>query len=138
MPIDSIGQSDLNGLEASLVNGRRGDLEIARLKADQAAGDAQAASERFESYFATMLVKEMRSGLQSGFFGEEAGSDTYSSWFDDFVGQSLAKSGAFDLTRLIEGERALALTAAQTDKAGPESGKEPAAMGPAVRREERE
>jgi hypothetical protein len=50
----------------------------------------------------------MRSGLQSGFFGEEAGSDTYSAWFDDFVGQSLAKSGAFDLSRLIEGQRALA------------------------------
>lgn len=114
MNIDAIGRNDLNGLEASLASGRRSEAEIARLRADQGAGDSKAASERFETYFATQLVKEMRSGLQSGFFGEEAGSDTYSSWFDDFVGQSLAKSGAFDLSRLIEGQRAFAAAPGQS------------------------
>ena len=60
-----------------------------------------AAAKKFESLLATVLVKEMRKGLDGGIFGQMPGSDIFEGWFDQHIGESLAKSGSLDLAGLI-------------------------------------
>ena len=70
--------------------------------ASQAEGeDRSEAAAKFESLLATMLVKEIRKGMGQGLFGEGAGSDIYSGWFDMHVGETLAKDGGLDLEGII-------------------------------------
>jgi Rod binding domain-containing protein len=74
-----------------------------RLQAPQ--GDpeaARSAAQRLEGLFATLLVKEMRTTQASGIFGEGTSADVYGGWFDQFLGEVLAKRGELQLTRSIE------------------------------------
>jgi Rod binding domain-containing protein len=48
-----------------------------------------------------MMVREMRRGLDGGFFGSGSGSDVYEGWLDQHVGKSLADTGALDLAQSI-------------------------------------
>jgi Rod binding domain-containing protein len=50
--------------------------------------------------FVSMLLKEMRSTLEGGLFGEEK-SDTYGALFDMHLGQHLADSGALGIRDLL-------------------------------------
>jgi Rod binding domain-containing protein len=61
--------------------------------------DTQAAH-AFESFFAQVFVREMRRGLPQGFFGG-AGSDVYSSWLDQHLGDALASTGALGIGDLV-------------------------------------
>ncbi len=70
-------------------------------KVDSLAEDKGEAAKKFESLLATMLVKELRKGLGEGLFGEGTGSDIYSGWFDQHVGEALSRDGGFDLEGLI-------------------------------------
>jgi len=63
--------------------------------------DREEAAKMFEELLATMLVREMRRGLEGGFFGGGAGSDVYEGWLDEHVGRSLAQSQALDLAQAI-------------------------------------
>ncbi len=63
-------------------------------------GDRRAA-DKFESLLATQLIKEMRRGLDDGFFGSGAGADVFEGWLDEHLGDSLARSGALDLASAI-------------------------------------
>ena len=76
----------------------------AALLAAQANDLAQAgdAAKRLEGLFATLLVKEMRSTQTAGFFGEGTGADVYGGWFDQFLGEVLAKQGELHLADGIE------------------------------------
>ncbi len=69
----------------------------------------------FETYFATMLVKEMRKSLPEGLFSG-AGSDVYSSWFDEHVGASLADRDALGLAGMVR--TALSRTPANAEAQG--------------------
>jgi len=60
------------------------------------------AAKRLEGLFATLLVKEMRSTQTAGFFGEGTGADVYGGWFDQFLGEVLAKQGELHLADGIE------------------------------------
>ena len=55
---------------------------------------------QFEGMFVSMLLKEMRSTLESGLFGGE-NSDTYGALFDMYLGQHLADSGALGIRDLL-------------------------------------
>lgn len=105
-PIETPG---LDGLQAELARRRGREAELQRLGQGAEGQRPEAAQQRFEEYFSTLMVKELRRGLGEGFFGSGAGSDTYDAWMDDFLGQSLAKSGAIDLSSMLESFRAAAL-----------------------------
>lgn len=63
---------------------------------------AREAAKRLEGVFATMLVKEMRGSQSGSVFGEGTGSDVYGGWFDQFIGDVLAKHGELHLASSIE------------------------------------
>ena len=60
------------------------------------------AAQRLEGLFATLLVKEMRSTQSSGLFGEGTGADVYGGWFDQYLGEVLAKHGELHLADSIQ------------------------------------
>ena len=70
-------------------------------KVDDLSNDKNEAAEKFEALLATMLVKELRKGLGKGLFGEGAGSDIYSGWFDSHIGEALSRDGGLDLEGII-------------------------------------
>lgn len=91
---------DISG-EISRIAQTSFEQPVNKPETDELAGDKNEAAERFESLLATMLVKEMRKTMDNGLFGEGAGSDIYSGWFDNHVGAALAQDGGFDLEGII-------------------------------------
>lgn len=81
---------------AARAQAASGQSQLARL---QAVGgeDREFAAQEMERLFAQMLVKELRSGLSTGVFGDGPGADTYSAWFDEHLGNELADSGVLGL-----------------------------------------
>lgn len=73
--------------------------QIQEVKAHELERNEEAA-EMFENYFATMLVKEMRSSLKTGFF-EGPGSDAYGAWFDEHMGASLRKGDGLGIGKMV-------------------------------------
>ncbi len=61
-----------------------------------------AAAQKLEAVFATLLVKEMRSQQSGGMFGEGTSGDVYGGWFDQYVGEVLARRGALHLAQSID------------------------------------
>ena len=59
------------------------------------------AGARFEAMLGTMLAKELRRGMDEGFFGSGPGADTFQSWLDDFVGRAMAERGALGTADLV-------------------------------------
>lgn len=68
---------------------------------DAVRGDPKDAAARFEALLSTMLVKEMRSSLGEGFFGQGPDGDVYGGWLDQHVGQSLADRDALHLEGVL-------------------------------------
>jgi Rod binding domain-containing protein len=73
--------------------------ESARKSPTEDAGDA---AKKFQSVFSTLLVREMRRSLSTGFFGEGADGDIYSGWLDEHVGESLAERDALHMRDMIQ------------------------------------
>ncbi len=81
---------------------RPDELAQATAAGDRArAGKVDEAAQRFEELLATMLVREMRRGVEQGFFGEGAGSDVFEGWLDETLGRSLARDNIFDLAQSV-------------------------------------
>ena len=98
--------------------------QIASLRDSAALADAKRlvardnphAAEKFEALLATQMFKQMRTGLDEGFFGNGAGSEIFEGWLDENLGAALSKSGALDLASAIRislGEKQTASEAAQ-------------------------
>jgi Rod binding domain-containing protein len=86
----------------------------------------EAAARKFESLFASMLVKEMRKALPDGFFGSGSDGDIYGGWFDEHLGAALARDDGLHLRPVVE--TALARkAAAQAYTAGASAAGDPAA-----------
>ncbi len=97
---------ELNQLQGMLtrptdaVQGRaKSLLEAARDAGAQ--GKTGEAAESFQSVLATMLIKEMRRSLPEGMFGKGPGAETYEGWFDEQVGQSMAKCNALGMDDML-------------------------------------
>jgi len=73
----------------------------AALTPDKAAAGRDAA-QRLEGLFATLLVKELRATQSAGLFGEGTGADVYGGWFDQYLGEVLAKHGELHLADSIQ------------------------------------
>ncbi|QDU86551.1 flagellar rod assembly protein/muramidase FlgJ [Planctomycetes bacterium Pla163] len=101
------GAGSALGVDAALANGAAQADKVASLA--NSARDMQSpervaeAARQFESLLATMLVKEMRAGLEEGFFGSGPGADTFSSMLDENLGNELAKRPLFGMTELLGG-----------------------------------
>ena len=54
----------------------------------------------FESVFLSMMIKEMRQTLETGFFGEE-GSDSFGGMFDLFIGKHMAETSPLGVGDLM-------------------------------------
>lgn len=63
---------------------------------------ARAAAQRLEGLFASLLVKELRATQSAGLFGEGTGADVYGGWFDQYLGEVLAKHGELHLADSIQ------------------------------------
>ena len=82
---DAVGASELGNLESLATQGKESE-----------------AAQAFESLFASMLVKEMRSSVDGGFFGEGPGAETYGEWFDKEMGASIAADGGLGLAGVLK------------------------------------
>lgn len=86
--------------------GRDATALLRRARADSARPEdpeqARIAARRLEGLFATLLVKEMRSTQTTGIFGEGTSADVYGGWFDQYLGEVLAKHGELHLADGIE------------------------------------
>lgn len=81
----------------ALVEGR-----MARLERAKAAEKDDEVAREMEALFSQLLVKEMRRGLGEGFFGQGAGADTFESWLDEHLADSLARQGVLDLAGRVK------------------------------------
>ncbi|MDA0946891.1 MAG: hypothetical protein O2799_00140 [Planctomycetota bacterium] len=86
--------SSLGG--AARAQAAQGQSQLERLQG-LGGDDREYAAQEMERLFAQMLVKELRSGLSTGVFGDGPGADTYSAWFDEHLGNELADSGVLGL-----------------------------------------
>ena len=95
---------ELGSLETQVATQRIYDQSVDRVEAQQGAEDTALAARELEKVFSTLLVKELRRGLGDGFFGGGAGSDTFESWLDEHLGESLARDGVLDLAGQVKVE----------------------------------
>lgn len=92
----------INSLASPILNmGASAESRLERM-AEESGDKTQFVAEEMERLFATMLVKEMRSGLGAGIFDKGAGNDLYSSWFDEHLGRSLADSGSLQIAGQVK------------------------------------
>lgn len=63
--------------------------------------DSTSAGKKIESLFASMLVKELRRGLETGFF-EGPGAQIYTAWLDEHLGQALADRDALGMAGMVK------------------------------------
>ena len=95
---------DINSLTASIT----GQLDQANLSVGQGklerainASSQEDAGKKFEAMLGTMLAKEMRKGLDEGFFGKGPGADSFSGWLDEYVGQVMAEQGTLGTGTMV-------------------------------------
>ncbi|MEM9382345.1 MAG: rod-binding protein [Planctomycetota bacterium] len=88
----SFAKGAADAARSSLMSGR-----VSRLTSSAGEAAPDVAAREMESLFATMLVSELRKGMDEGFFGKGPGADTFNGWFDEQVGASLASQGSLGL-----------------------------------------
>ncbi len=93
----------MGALDATRMNisGRKEAAQLAELQSGGSDQKADEAAEKFEALLGGMLAKELRKGLPEGFFGEGPGSEQFSSWLDQFVGEAIAERGAFGFKTMV-------------------------------------
>jgi len=94
-----VNSNTLNSASASDAYSASNVKELENLAAQ--GKDAETAK-AFESMFASMLVKEMRSSIEGGFFGKGPGADTYGQWFDKEMGEAIASDGGLGLAGMLK------------------------------------
>jgi Rod binding domain-containing protein len=92
--------SNVNGFNAR-IEGALSGLQRARDAEKLGNSKVLDAAERMESLFASILIKEMGHTLPQGFFGEGPGSDVFSSWMEQHLGEELGRSGFLRIAELI-------------------------------------
>ncbi len=79
------------------------DPAVAAAAGDTRRQEIRQAAEAFEALFMQTLIKKMReSQLESGLFGESAGSSGYESMFDQLLGERLAGGSPLGIADALE------------------------------------
>ncbi len=81
----------------ALVDGR-----IEALKKTLQQGKIKKASEEFEAYFISYLLKVMRETVPKGLFTQNKMGEIFQSFYDEAIGKESAKIGGFGLAQYIE------------------------------------
>lgn len=66
--------------------------------------EIERAAHMFEKLFASLLVKEMRSTLGNGFFGQGPGSDVFGGWLDEHMGNALCAGRGLGVSEFVRQE----------------------------------
>ena len=74
--------------------------QLTRLRAASDDGGARA-GKVVEKVFASMLVKELRRGLDNGFF-KGPGSQVYTAWLDEHLGNALTERDTLGLAGMVK------------------------------------
>jgi Rod binding domain-containing protein len=96
MQIEGLEQLQISPLTS------RDDARLAEAKRASEAGDSDGTARQFETIFATMLVRELRRCMPQGIFGDGAGADIYEGWFDEHLGNALAREDALGISTMIK------------------------------------
>jgi len=75
---------------------------IERMRRASESGDANETARQFETLFSTLLVRELRRSMPQGIFGEGAGAEVYEGWFDEHLGNALAREDALGLAGMVK------------------------------------
>lgn len=111
-------QVNSNTLSSASASDAFGASNVKELENLAAQGKDADTAKAFESMFASMLVKEMRSSIDGGFFGKGPGADTYGQWFDKEMGEAIAADGGLGLAGMLKtqlGIERAATTPARTE-----------------------
>ena len=94
---------DLSGPNEIQVSAANSAFELGLKSAQDAAssGKTEEAAKAFEKLFATMLVHELSRGLNEGFFGDGPGADTFTSWFEDHIGDTLSSGKGLGIAEAV-------------------------------------
>ncbi|TWU02378.1 rod-binding protein [Stieleria varia] len=90
----------MNPISGGLTSGLLDSATVTNLPSDAIASRMESVGTEFEGVFLSMMVKEMRNSLETGFFGEES-SDTYGGMFDLFIGKHLAQSRPLGIAEMM-------------------------------------
>ena len=93
--IDAMASIKPQGDE-SLVQGKVQDLQATMNR-----GEIRQASEKFESYFISYLLKVMRSTIPKGVLTQNPMGDVYYSFYDEEIGKRAAEVGGIGLSDMI-------------------------------------
>jgi Rod binding domain-containing protein len=97
-------QINTNTLNGAAASDALSASELKGLESLAASGEEAEAAQAFESLFASMLVKEMRSSIDGGFFGKGPGADTYGQWFDKEMGAAIAADNGLGLAGVLKAQ----------------------------------
>jgi len=94
----------IDGLEKLQISPQtsREDARLADAKRASEAGDSDGTARQFETIFAMMLVRELRRCMPQGIFGDGPGADIYEGWFDEHLGNALAREDALGISTMIK------------------------------------
>ena len=118
-----------SGIQARLGAEGAASASLERLAQSASKMPPAQAAKKFEALFATLLVKEMRKALPDGFFGGEAEGDIYAGWFDEHIGETIARNGGLHLAETVQAwleHKSAGQTVRENDAALSEAGKMPA------------
>jgi len=94
--------SGVEGLVAQATDHAFADGRIEAIKRDIQEGKIKQASEEFEAYFISYLLKVMRETVPKGLFTQNKMGEVFQSFYDEAIGKESAKIGGFGLAQYIE------------------------------------
>lgn len=94
--------SEIGGLMDQSADHAFTDGRVDSIKKSIQQGQIKQASEDFEAYFISYMLKVMRETIPKGSLTENRMGETFQSFYDEAIGKESAKVGAFGLAQYIE------------------------------------
>ncbi len=94
--------SELPGIQGVPVQLRGAPDAMGSLRSAVEGGRVEEAGKAFETYFSSLLVRELRRSLPEGLVGGGTGSDVYEAWFDEHVGRALADAKGLGIQQMLQ------------------------------------
>lgn len=94
--------SEIGGLVEQSADHAFADGRVDSIKRSIQQGQVKKASEDFEAYFVSYMMKVMRQTVPKGSLTQNRMGETFQSFYDEAIGKESAKAGAFGLAKYIE------------------------------------